>query len=663
MRQKPGYDREDATEWLGGQRFANGQDSSPARGKAKAGRIVATYPYVDENGELLFKVDRFEPKTFRQRRPDGHGGWIWNLDGVRRVPYRLPEVVEAVATSKTIHITEGEKDADNLWALGIPATTNPGGARKWRQEYAKHLRGANVVLHRHNDNSGRDHMREVAASLAGIAARVRVLDIAKHWPECPPKGDISNWIEKGGTVETFWELVDLAPEPDDDQPPREAKATSAPLFSDEDLALRFADRHQDDLRFVAKFGRWLAWHKTCWRFDDTMAAYDLVRALCRDVAAHANKDGIRLASAKTVAACERLARTDRRLAATSDQWDVDPFLLATPAGVVDLRTGQLRAARQSDYMTKLTGVGPGGACPRWRKFLKRITAENTELEAFIQRMLGYGLTGVTIEHAMFFAYGTGANGKSVLLSTVAGILGDYHSTAPIEAFVASYGERHPTDLAGLRGARLVTAIETEEGRRWAENKLKALTGGDRIAARFMRQDFFEFLPVFKLLVAGNHKPALRSVDEAIKRRLHLIPFTVIIPVEERNKNLTEELKAEWPGILAWMIEGCLQWQRVGLDPPDVVRTATESYFADQDLLSQWLEEACDAEPGNEFKTETVAALYESWSTYADKNNSTPGGKNDFGDRLESKGFTRHRTRQQGRHFRGIRLKYREGDAG
>jgi len=211
--------------------------------------------------------------------------------------------------------------------------------------------------------------------------------------------------------------------------------------------------------------------------------------------------------------------------------------------------GQLRVQAASWTGRSLARVAPSGDCPQFRKFLRRIFEGNIELEKFVQRMLGYALTGVTSEHAMFFAHGTGANGKSVLASTVAGILGDYHTTAPIETFVASpVGERHPTDLAGLRGARLVTAIETEEGRRWAETKLKSLTGGDRIAARFMRQDFFEFLPVFKLLVADNHKPALRCVDEAIRRRLYLIPFAVTIPENERDKDLANKLKAEWPGI-------------------------------------------------------------------------------------------------------------------
>jgi putative DNA primase/helicase len=149
------------------------------------------------------------------------------------------------------------------------------------------------------------------------------------------------------------------------------------------------------------------------------------------------------------------------------------------------------------------------------------------------------------------------------------VFGDHHRTAPIEAFVVSQTEHHPTDLAGLAGARLVTSIETEEGKRWAESKISALTGGDEISARFMRQDFFDFTPQFKLLIAGNHKPALRSINEAIRRRLHLVPWSVVIPPEERDKKLVEKLTPEWPGIMAWIVAGCLQWQQIGLAPPKV----------------------------------------------------------------------------------------------
>jgi len=199
--------------------------------------------------------------------------------------------------------------------------------------------------------------------------------------------------------------------------------------------------------------------------------------------------------------------------------------------------------------------------------LIRSLAADDQLVGFVQRVLGYCLTGATLEHALFFLYGLGANGKSVLLSTVTGILGEYHRTAPVEMLLVSKHDRHPTELAGLVGRRLVTATETEQGKRWAEAKIKALTGGDTISARFMCRDFFDYVPQFKLIVAGNHKPSLNTVDEAMRRRLNLIPFNVTIPEKDRDPHLGEKLKAEWPQILQWMIDGCLEWQEHGLSAP------------------------------------------------------------------------------------------------
>jgi putative DNA primase/helicase len=275
-------------------------------------------------------------------------------------------------------------------------------------------------------------------------------------------------------------------------------------------------------------------------------------------------------------------------------------------------------------MTKMTAVAPGGDCQLWREFLKRVTGGNAELEGYLQRLAGYCLTGSTREHALFFLYGTGANGKSVFINTVAGVMGDYARTAPIETFTETRGERHPTDLAWLRGARLVVATETEEGRRWAEAKIKTLTGGDRIAARHMRQDFFEYTPSFKLLIAGNHKPHLRTVDEAVRRRFHMIPFTVTIPPEERDELLPDKLRAEWAGILAWMIEGAVEWGGDGLRPPTAVRDATDAYLRDQDIVRQFIEDCCvvdenkcpvairDGRPTKEAKADLDAAFL-SWA--------------------------------------------------
>jgi putative DNA primase/helicase len=425
-----------------------------------------------------------------------------------------------------------------------------------------------------------------------------------------------------------------------------------PAFSDDGLALRFADRHATDLRYVSAWGKWLQWDGTRWRFDDTLHAYDLARRICREAAAECNnKLSVAIASAKTVAAVERLARADRRIAATVDQWDVDHWLLNTPDGTIDLRTGRSRPHLADDYMTKIVAARPGGDCPRFLRFLDRIAGGDSALVAYVQRVLGYALTGLTSEHALFFAYGTGANGKSVLLSTVSGILGEYHRTAPIEAFVATNSDRHPTDLAGLRGARLVTATETEEGRRWAESRIKQLTGGDTVAARFMRQDFFEYLPAFKLVIAGNHKPSLRSVDEAIRRRFHLIPFGVTIPPDERDNELTEKLKAEWPGILQWMIDGCLEWQTEGLRPPKAVIDATAAYMEAEDALAAWIDDRCERDPA---AWEQSSSLFASWTTWAEKAGENPGTMRRFAQTVESRGF-RPQRRMNGRGFLGLQI--------
>jgi putative DNA primase/helicase len=220
------------------------------------------------------------------------------------------------------------------------------------------------------------------------------------------------------------------------------------------------------------------------------------------------------------------------------------------------------------------------------------------------------------------------------------------------AITSSNSDRHPTDLAGLRGARLVTSIETEEGRRWAESRIKALTGGDPISARFMRQDFFEYTPQFKLIIAGNHKPGLRSVDEAIRRRFNLIPFTVTIPAEERDPALGEKLQKELPGILAWMIEGCTLWSLQGLDPPRIVTDATAAYLESEDAIAAWVEDCCERDPNT---SSTRSALFKSWSDWATVNGENPGSSKRLVAALLGRGFEEYKRRGE-RGFRGIKFK-------
>ena len=277
-----------------------------------------------------------------------------------------------------------------------------------------------------------------------------------------------------------------------------------PAFSDDALALRFINENAAELRYVAVSNKWFEWTGVMWREDITLLVYSQARLFCRNEARKVNESGAKgVASHKTVNAVVSMARCDRRVATRLEQWDSDPLLLNTPDGTVELGTGQIRAHDPADYITRCTAVAPGGERRRWQEFLDRITDGNETLQGFLKRLAGYCLTGLTEANALFFLHGLGANGKSVFVNTLTGIAADYHRVAPMEMLIAGQSDRHPTELAGLVGCRIATAVETEQGRRWNEAKIKALTGGDRVSARFMRADFFDYMPQFKLVVSGQ----------------------------------------------------------------------------------------------------------------------------------------------------------------
>jgi putative DNA primase/helicase len=448
--------------------------------------------------------------------------------------------------------------------------------------------------------------------------------------------------------------------------PKPANDT-APEFSEEAIALTFADRHANQLRFVADWGRWLNWNGSVWKPDNINRVFTMSRKVSREMAEACDVPRVAtaIASAKTVAAVERLARYDGRLATTGEQWDAKPYLLGVSQGVVDLRTGMESPPNRDNHLTQVTAstiAPPGTPHPAWSRFLDRITDHNAELISFLQRYVGYCATADISEHTFVFGYGTGMNGKGTFINTIGEILGDHATVADMGTFIAGNAERHPTDVAKLRGKRLVIAQETQEGRRWDETKLKALTGGDMLTARFMRQDFFDFKPTFKLFIIGNHKPRLSNVDPAMRRRLLLVPFTVQIPMAERDKHLPEKLKAEWPAILRWVIDGCLGWQRIGLAPPTIVRDATDEYFSGEDVFGQWLDDQCDVDIGNDWKWESVGALFTAWTAYATQSNDQPGTAKGFSEQMQARGFTPCRKgNARTRAFSGIRL-IRRGNA-
>lgn len=467
-------------------------------------------------------------------------------------------------------------------------------------------------------------------------------------------------VVQTGNVVTLERAKSPEPEIDPDLPPE---------FSDDALAERFADRYSEVMAFVPTWGRWMEWNNAVWEHDERLRALHLSRCICReasneallrkDLASKARTIATGLASARTMGNVERVARSDPRVVATSSQWDRDEWALNTPGGLVDLRTGSIRQTRRSDYVTKITSVAPGGDCPTWLEFLRVATDGDDQLIEFMRRMAGYCLTGSTREHAIFFVYGTGGNGKGTFLNTLSSILNTYKQVASMEMFVEQKFQGHSTDLAGLMGARMVLAQETQAGKKWNDTRLKAMSGGDDITARFMRNDNFTYTPQFKLVFAGNHKPQLHDVDEAIRRRFHLIPFTVTIPPERRDRTLMARLQEEAGGILQWAIDGCLDWQDNMLAPPQRVLQATEEYFEEEDTIGQFLSECVEFDSSCRVNS---TDLYKRYCRWTEDNREYTLKRKLWRAAMASRGMESYPS--GGKYwFDGMRLKYEVGAAG
>jgi putative DNA primase/helicase len=438
-------------------------------------------------------------------------------------------------------------------------------------------------------------------------------------------------------------------------------ATDA-LITEHVVTSEFAHQHADDYLFDHDANHWRRWTGTHWAEDGTDQVLNKIRQLAVSCSERASRQE-RASAGKSgfVSGVERLARADPAFARTLSQFDQDPLLLGTPSGVVDLRTGQLRAAKPKDLITKTTAIAPAARadCPMWVQFLSETTGGDVGTIRFLQQWAGYCLTGITSEHALVFIYGTGGNGKSVFLSVLTEIMGDYAAAASMETFTASRLERHPTELAMLRGARLVTASETERGKPWAEARIKQMTGGDAIRARFMRQDFFEFLPQLKLTIVGNHEPILGNVDEAAKRRFNIVPFTR--KPERPDTGLSQKLRSEYPAILRWMLDGCLDWRSDGLVRPEAITKATAEYFDNQDLLGQWLAEKCEVAIGSATKWTAFADLLASWSVYAKAAGEEPASRKSFSGLLRQRGLKPDKGARGQRIVRFVNLRAGTGD--
>ena len=628
------------------------------------GPATAKWDYLDASGKLIAVVYRYDPPDGRKEfRP-------W--DAKRRKmapPDPRPLYNQAgMAISDRVVLAEGEKCAQALIDAGICATTAMHGANAPvdKTDWSP-LKDKAVLIWPDRDKPGWEYAdRAAQAILAAGAQSCAIL----YPPEDKPEG----WDAADAIAEGWDALQAIASGPRIQMrlPYEGSEDTQADALASEDavgaqdnavwgtedaLALTFTRRYQHDWRYVAAWGKWLMWDGQRWRSEDTLAASDLVRHVCRHASLKADnpKLAVKLAGASTIGGVERLARADRRHAGNTDEWDADAWLINTPGGVVDLRSGRMRAHARTDRMTKIctATLEPGMQCPHWLAFLQQVTGSDAAQMHYLQKVFGYCLTGSTQEHALFFLYGTGANGKSVFVNVLTTILGDYAANAPMDTFMESRNDRHPTDLAGLRGARFVAATETEQGRRWNESKVKEITGGDQVSARFMRQDFFTFFPQFKLVIAGNHKPAIRNIDEAMRRRLHLIPFTITVPPEQRDKQLQSKLLTERNAIFAWGVQGCLAWQREGLKAPQCVLDATEEYFESEDAMGRWLEERCVRTPTAKSLT---TELFTDWKQWAEAAGEFMGTQRRFSDLLMARGTEKWRNSSGIRGFQGIGLK-------
>jgi putative DNA primase/helicase len=431
-------------------------------------------------------------------------------------------------------------------------------------------------------------------------------------------------------------------------------------LSDDELASRFTERHAEDLRYVAAWDRWLIWDGARFARDERRRVFDLARVLCRDVLADHLRDAAysetqrkalrsRLGAAATIWSVVKLAGSDPRHAVSPNQLDANPMALNTPGGIVDLRTGTIRPHDPLELHTKVTAATPAGTCPQFLATLSRAQPDSLVVE-YLQRFFGYSLTGLSREHVLEFWFGGGRNLKGTIAHAFRRAMGDYAIEIAAETLMESHHDRHPTELAVLLGARLVIGSEVDTGRRWNEGRIKRLTGGDPISARYIGQDLFEFEPSHTLLIVGNSKPGLRQVDEAIRSRLHLVEFGVTIPEGERDTTMPEKLRAEEGGILAWALIGLADYLTMGLAAPESVKTSTMTYLLGEDMLQAWVDE-CTERAGQI----TLAAAHRSYREWCERNGAIVLGRNTFGDQLEARGFKRSSNRDKAAVFVGLSL--------
>lgn len=631
-------------------------------------------PYYDE-------WRRVKPKT-----PANYQRQIW--PELTLMLYRGLDASQAIwkKPDEVLLIVEGEKDVDRCWKEGFIATSNTGGAnRKWKAEYSKAINAKKVVIIPDDDPpteidsktgkvkiglAGQKHAEEIRLSLAKLRPDIEVIVLPVF--NRGLKEDISDWFDAGHTADELRALIDAAfqatqsqsaasvsnPPPPPNSPPNASpnpRPQSAKDYNTTDMgnAERFADKFGNIARYCSKLGKdgvWLIWDGARWQIDEKLKIHRMAKEIVPDIYIDSQNAGLqadKIRLFKWAIQTEGLATRNNMvkdarpaLAIAVDELDTHPWLLNVKNGTIDLRTGNLRPHAQADYLTKMLPIeyDDQAKCDAWMDFINTAQWDKQEMIDYLQKAVGYSLTGDTGEKCMFILHGPKDTGKSTFVETMQMLLDEYAIKIQTQTLMWRREKQQSNDIAILKGARFVHASEAEEHERLAEAQIKEMTGGDTITCRFLHAEFFQFQPEFKLWLSTNHKPKA-SNDEALWGRLKLIPFTYRITEDQKDRKLKAKLRDELPGILKWAIDGCLKWQTEGLKDPSTVSDATGTYRTQMDTIGHFLDDCCEIGdplmPGFVVSAKDLYQAYKQWCMDAGER---PDSQRALGLKLKDRGL-------------------------
>jgi len=624
------------------------------------------YQYRNSDNSLAYEKVKYRntdgSKEFKQRRLDGNQ-LAYNLDGVKRIPYNYPSLSQAIINNENILYLEGEKDCETARLLGYTATTM-GGAGDWKPEYKDYFRKSRLIAVPDKDKPGINLTQTITKDLTGVCQSLKTIIL-------PEGKDFTDWVNTGKNRQDFEILIKTAPELiklnniDTIVVYEPLKRPMTDLGNAERLVKLFGS----DIRYCFDRKLWLQWVNTHWKWDDGSNIMRLAQKTARSIYGECEneEDNDRreklakwaMTSESSMKLSAMITQSEPLVKISLTDLDKNSWLFNCPNGTIDLMTGELKTHNKEDYITMLSPVefNPDAASDLWQKFLNQIFNDNQDVIAYLQKSLGYTLTGDVTEQSLFFCHGGGQNGKSTLLNVFMEIMQPYAMQADIEMFLTSYkpAAGHSEDIANLAGKRLVIASEIEEGRRLAVAKLKQMTGGERIRASHKHEKEFEFNVNYKIWLNGNHKPDITDTTYSIWRRVKLIPFTVTIPKTEQDKQLLSKLRKEYPAILAWAVKGCLDWQDKGLAEPDDIINAVETYRSEQDLLADFLKAECFINTMDAELNVSHKLLYEAYKNWCEQNSTESVTSRTFAKKLNEKDNIAKFTSSGQRKWRYIRL--------